>query len=164
MTCLRGTDWPNKTRNLRITTADGESLGAWFVLSDPFYHSLPAIPSQPTDHIPAALKIYPQFSSSTGTPPPRVYTGTPTEAGLARDARAAWNWLIANGATADQILIVGHSLGTGASALLTAKLSDEGITARGVVLLSPFSSLSKVLETCKILGVVPLLRPLAMIP
>ncbi|KAJ7126429.1 hypothetical protein C8R43DRAFT_897852, partial [Mycena crocata] len=67
-------------------------------------------------------------------------------------------------ASADQILIVGHSLGTGVSALLAAELSDEQISPKGVVLLSPFSSISKVLETYSILGVVPLIKPLAMIP
>ncbi|KAJ7695708.1 Alpha/Beta hydrolase protein [Mycena rosella] len=184
---------PNKTINLRVNTADNESLGAWFVLSDPFYHSLPAIPSQPADHIPTALKTHPTILFFHGNAGTRAFhariqhytafssrlsanvlavdyrgfgdsTGTPTEAGLARDARAAWNWLIANGATANQILIVGHSLGTGVSVLLSAELSDEGIAPRGVVLLSPFSSVSKVLETYNILGVVPLMRPLAMIP
>jgi abhydrolase domain-containing protein 12 len=91
-------------------------------------------------------------------------TGAPTQPGVARDARAAWNWLIKNGAPADQILIVGHSLGTAVSALLAAELSDEDISPKGVVLLSPFSSISKLLETYSILGVVPLMKPLATIP
>ncbi|KAJ7695720.1 Alpha/Beta hydrolase protein [Mycena rosella] len=184
---------PNKTVNLKINTADNESLGAWFVLSDPFYHSLHAIPSQPADHIPTALKSHPTILFFHGNAATRAFsariqqytayssrlsvnvlaidyrgfgdsTGTPTEAGLAHDARAAWNWLIANGATADQILIVGHSLGTGVSALLSAELSDEGISPRGVVFLSPFSSISKVLDTYSLLRVFPLMKPLAMIP
>ncbi|KAJ7465304.1 Alpha/Beta hydrolase protein [Mycena latifolia] len=184
---------PNKTINLRIDTVDNETLGAWFVLSDPFYHSLPTIPSKPADHIPAALKTHPTILFFHGNAATRAFsariqhytafssrlsanvlaidyrgygdsTGTPTEAGLARDARAAWNWLIKNGAAADQILIVGHSLGTGVSALLSAELSDEGISPKGVVLLSPFSSITKVLETYSILGVFPLMKPLAMIP
>ncbi|KAJ7163250.1 Alpha/Beta hydrolase protein [Mycena filopes] len=184
---------PNKTINLKIQTADNETLGAWFVLSDPYYHSLPAVPSQPADHIPVALKIRPTILFFHGNAATRAFsvrvqhyslfssrlsanvlaidyrgygdsTGSPTEAGLARDARAAWNWLIAKGATADQILIVGHSLGTGVSALLSAELSDAGISPRGVVLLSPFSSISKVLDTYSIFGVVPLIKPLAAIP
>ncbi|KAJ7081380.1 Alpha/Beta hydrolase protein [Mycena belliarum] len=184
---------PNKTINLRISTTDNESLGAWFVISDPYYHALPTIPSQPADHIPAALKNHPTILFFHGNAGTRAFkariqhytafssrlsanvlaidyrgfgdsTGTPTETGLARDARAAWNWLIQNGATANQILIIGHSLGTGVSALLAAELSDEAISPRGVVLLSPFSSISKVLETYSILGVLPLMKPLAMIP
>jgi abhydrolase domain-containing protein 12 len=184
---------PNKTINLKVETADNESLGAWFILSDPFYHALPAVPSDPADHISAALKTHPTILFFHGNAGTRAFnariqhytlfssrlsanvlaidyrgfgdsTGTPTETGVARDARAAWNWLIKNGAHANQILIVGHSLGTGVSALLGAELSDEGISPKGVVLLSPFSSISKVLETYSILGVVPLMKPLAIIP
>ncbi|KAJ6557219.1 Alpha/Beta hydrolase protein [Mycena vulgaris] len=184
---------PNKTINLRVSTADNESLGAWFVLSDPFYHALPTIPSQPADHIPTALKTHPTILFFHGNAATRAFnariqhysafssrlsanvlaidyrgfgdsTGTPTEAGLARDARAAWNWLIKSGARADQILIVGHSLGTGVSALLSAELSDEGISPKGVVLLSPFSSIPKVLETYSVFGIVPLMKPLAILP
>ncbi|KAJ6511983.1 Alpha/Beta hydrolase protein [Mycena vitilis] len=184
---------PNKTINLRVETADNESLGAWFVLADPFYHSLPTIPSEPAALIPTALKTHPTILFFHGNAATRALnarilhytafssrlsanvlaidyrgfgdsTGTPTEQGLARDARAAWNWLIKNGATADQITIIGHSLGTGVSALLGAELSDEGISPKGVVLLSPFSSIGKVLDTYSILGVVPLMKPLAMIP
>ncbi|KAJ6620741.1 Alpha/Beta hydrolase protein [Mycena sp. CBHHK59/15] len=184
---------PNKTINLRIQTVDNESLGAWFVLSDPFYHSLPTIPSQPAELIPAALKGRPTILFFHGNAATRAFsariqhytsfssrlsanvlaidyrgygdsTGSPNETGLARDARAAWNWLIEHGCAAHDILIVGHSLGTGVSALLGAELSDEGISPRGIVLLSPFSSISKVLETYSIFGVLPLMKPLAMIP
>ncbi|KAJ7242868.1 Alpha/Beta hydrolase protein [Mycena haematopus] len=184
---------PNKTINLRIETADNESLGAWFVLSDSFYHSLPTIPSQPVDLIPTALKTRPTILFFHGNAATRAFnariqhytayssrlaanvlvidyrgfgdsTGTPTQPGLARDARAAWNWLIKNGASADQILIIGHSLGTGVSSLLAAELSDEGVSPRGLVLLSPFSSIPKLLETYSVLGVVPLIKPLAMVP
>ncbi|KAJ7246410.1 Alpha/Beta hydrolase protein [Mycena rebaudengoi] len=184
---------PNRTVNLKIKTTDNETLGAWFVLSDPFYHSLPTIPSQPADYISAALKSQKTILFFHGNAATRAFkariqhytaftarlsanvlaidyrgyadsTGSPTEAGLARDARAAWNWLIENGASAHDILIVGHSLGTGVSALLGAELSDEGIAPRGVALLSPFSSISKVLETYSVLGLVPLIKPLAMIP
>ncbi|KAJ7202827.1 Alpha/Beta hydrolase protein [Mycena pura] len=184
---------PNKTINLKIQTADNETLGAWFVLADRFYHALPEIPSQPVDHIPVALQTHPTILFFHGNAGTRAFhariqhytaftsrlsanvlaidyrgfgdsTGTPTEAGVARDARAAWNWLIANGAAADQILIVGHSLGTGVSALLSAELSDEDISPKGVVLLSPFTSIFKVIETYSILKVFPLIKPLTMIP
>ncbi|KAF7357659.1 Abhydrolase domain-containing 12 [Mycena sanguinolenta] len=184
---------PNKTINLRIETADNESLGAWFVLSDSFYHSLPTIPSQPSDLLATALNARPTILFFHGNAATRALgariqhytgyssrlaanvlvidyrgfadsTGTPTQPGLARDARAAWNWLIKNGASADQILIMGHSLGTGVSSLLAAELSDEGISPRGLVLLSPFSSITKLLETYSIFGVVPLIKPLAMVP
>lgn len=91
-------------------------------------------------------------------------TGYPTESGVVRDARAAWDWLISQGTKGEDILIVGHSLGTGIGGRLAADLSDEGIKYRGLVLMSPFSSIEEVLKTYHILGVVPLMKPLALIP
>jgi acetyl esterase/lipase len=91
-------------------------------------------------------------------------TGTPSEDGLAIDARAAWDWLISNGAKAEDILIMGHSLGTGVSGRLAASLSSEEVPYRGVVLMSPFSSILSLLSTYHIGGVVPLMKPLSMIP
>ncbi|CAK5270210.1 unnamed protein product [Mycena citricolor] len=184
---------PNKTANLKISTADGELLGAWFILADQFYHSLPSHSAPPVEHVGAALKARPTVLFFHGNAGTRAFgariqhyttfssrlsanvlaidyrgygdsTGTPSEVGLARDARAAWNWLIDNGALASDILIVGHSLGTGVSSLLSAELSDEEIAPKGVVLLSPFSSISKVVETYSMLGIFPLIRPLASIP
>ena len=63
-------------------------------------------------------------------------TGTPSEQGLITDARASWDWLVQQGAREDDILIVGHSLGTGVASQLAAQLSDDGFRYRGVVLLS----------------------------
>lgn len=63
-------------------------------------------------------------------------TGTPSEAGLIKDARAAFDWLIAQGKNAEDILIIGHSLGTGVSGQLAVTLASEGIECKGVVLLS----------------------------
>jgi abhydrolase domain-containing protein 12 len=63
-------------------------------------------------------------------------TGTPSEPGLVCDARAAWDWLIAEGAKEEDILVVGHSLGTGVASQLGAQLSREAIKCRGIVLLS----------------------------
>jgi len=63
-------------------------------------------------------------------------TGSPSEEGLTRDARAAWDWLVNNGAEQEDILIVGHSLGTGVAMQLGAELSLDKIQCRGIVLLS----------------------------
>jgi abhydrolase domain-containing protein 12 len=63
-------------------------------------------------------------------------TGQPSEDGLVRDGRAAWDWLISQGAKQEDILIMGHSLGTGVTAQLGAQLDGEGIDHRGLVLLS----------------------------
>ncbi|KAF7296482.1 AB hydrolase-1 domain-containing protein [Mycena chlorophos] len=185
---------PNKTANIYIPTNENQTIGAWFVLAEPFYQSLPDIPSShPVELIPAALATNAVILFLHGNAATRAYrarvhhyaafsarlgvnvlaidyrgyadsTGTPTQSGVVRDARAAFDWLLAQGTTADQILIVGHSLGTGIGALLSAELSDEGISPRGLVLLSPFSSIEKVLETYRIAGLFPLIKPLSMIP
>lgn len=63
-------------------------------------------------------------------------TGEPSEPGLLRDARAAWDWLISQGANERDILIMGHSLGTGVTAQLGVQLDREGISSRGLVLLA----------------------------
>jgi len=63
-------------------------------------------------------------------------TGTPSEAGLIKDARTAFDWLITQGKNAKDILIIGQSLGTGVSGQLAVMLANEGIECKGVVLLS----------------------------
>ncbi|KAJ8519232.1 hypothetical protein ONZ45_g3777 [Pleurotus djamor] len=98
--------------------------------------------------------------------------GSPSEDGLARDARAGWDWIIdmkkrTPGATTnpgDDVLIVGHSLGTAVSARLASELSTEGIKYRGVALLSPFASIETLLHEYNFFGLVPLLKPIRMIP
>ncbi|KAG8738034.1 hypothetical protein FRC10_007384 [Ceratobasidium sp. 414] len=86
--------------------------------------------------------------------------GTPSENGLLLDARAAWDWLIKNGAEGRDITIVGQSLGTGVSAGLVVELEREGTSPRGMVLLAPYSSIPKLLETYNLLGKIPILQPL----
>jgi len=52
---------PGKALNIKITTSDNVNLGAWFILSDPFYQSLPFPPSASTlrSNISAALASRP---------------------------------------------------------------------------------------------------------
>ena len=90
--------------------------------------------------------------------------GEPSEDGLAIDARAAWDWLILQGASAEDILIVGHSLGTAVSTVLAAQLSTEGIRPKGVTLMSPFSTLQGVVDNYYLFGTFPLMLPLTWIP
>jgi alpha/beta superfamily hydrolase len=63
-------------------------------------------------------------------------SGTPSEDGLVTDAKAAFDWLISNGKKAEDILIMGHSLGTGVSGQLGAQFNKEGIVCKGIVFLS----------------------------
>jgi abhydrolase domain-containing protein 12 len=89
--------------------------------------------------------------------------GSPTEEGLALDARAAWDWLIINGARPEDILLAGHSLGTAISTRLAASLTQEQVAYKGLVLMSPFSSITTLLDTYHLFGFVPLMSPLRMI-
>ncbi|KAF8918827.1 Alpha/Beta hydrolase protein [Mucidula mucida] len=184
---------PNKTYNFKIHTSDNETLGAWFVLSDALYQTIPFPPSSPDIYISQAVKQFPTILFLHGNAATRAFSarvqhytafsarmhanvlaidyrgfaessGSPSEDGLVCDARAAWEWLISQGARGEDILIVGHSLGTGVGARLAAELSDENVPYRGVVLMSPFSSIGELLKTYSVFGAVPLMKPLAMIP
>ncbi len=64
--------------------------------------------------------------------------GSPHEAGLYADARGAWDWLIAQGTSPEQIVIVGNSIGSGPATQLA---SEE--EALALVLISPFASLEE---------------------
>lgn len=154
-----------QTLDFKIHTPDNETIGAWFILAGPYYDSLPSAPESVDTHIKPALTKYPTVLFLHGNSATRAFharilhykafslrlganvlaidyrgfadsTGTPSEPGLVCDARAAWDWLVAEGAKEEDILVVGHSLGTGVASQLGAQLSREGIKCRGVVLLS----------------------------
>ncbi|MGL4236791.1 alpha/beta hydrolase [Tabrizicola sp.] len=65
--------------------------------------------------------------------------GSPTEAGLHQDADAALDWLLAQGIPANQIAVVGESLGTGVATRLAA---DREVGA--LILEAPYTSLADV--------------------
>lgn len=52
--------------------------------------------------------------------------GTPTEEGVNLDARTSWQWLVDNGANPRDIVVMGHSLGTGIATKLVTQLQSEG--------------------------------------
>ncbi|PPQ75826.1 hypothetical protein CVT24_002692 [Panaeolus cyanescens] len=191
---------PGKTVNLRLNSADGTQLGAWFLFSHPFYRSLPYPPQPNTDFsfpqkklIPEALQRGPTIlflHGNTGTRAHPLRTGLyasfttrlnanvlaidyrgfgdseghPTVTGVSKDARAGWDYLIQQGAKPEDILILGHSLGTAIAGLLSAELGKEGIHPRGTVLMSPFSSVRKLIDQYYLFSVLPLLKPLQAIP
>ena len=66
-------------------------------------------------------------------------TGEPSEAGLHEDARAGYDWLIARGHGAQDIVIHGFSLGTGVAVQLAAERP-----ARALILEAPFTSINDV--------------------
>lgn len=108
------------------------------------------------DHIRAALRAHPTILFLHGTTGTRVVrirvqqyrafaarlganvlapdyrgfadsTGTPSEAGLTVDTRAAWDWLRAHGASPDSVLVVGSSLGTGVAVQFASALEEEAL-------------------------------------
>jgi uncharacterized protein len=68
--------------------------------------------------------------------------GSPNEAGLISDAAAALAWLRSEGA--GDIIVAGHSLGTGVAAGLAALAEDAGAPVSGLVLFAPFTDLPAV--------------------
>ena len=62
--------------------------------------------------------------------------GYPSVGGVSMDARAGWDFLISQGAKPEDVLIMGHSLGTAIAGLLAAELGREGVQPRGTVLMS----------------------------
>jgi abhydrolase domain-containing protein 12 len=204
----------SKAHNVYIRTADNETLGAWFVLADPFYAAhkaglLSASSTSSDEFIRSALRTHPTIlflhgNSGTRVLPTRVQhyqafssrlranvfapdyrgfadsTGSPSEAGLTLDARAAWDWLRDHGASPESVLVVGNSLGTGVAVQFVSALETEQRQLsgedkhrvkevsrempRGVVLLAPFSSLDTLLDTYYICGLVPVLAPLRTFP
>ncbi|TFK52363.1 alpha/beta-hydrolase [Heliocybe sulcata] len=187
---------PGKALNVKFSTSDNETIGAWFVLCDSYYHSI-ASPVDPvalsTEHVRSSLQSHPTIIFLHGNAATRAVqfrvqhyssfssrlganvlvidyrgfadsTGNPSEAGLVRDTRAAWDWLRERGAKGEDVLVVGHSLGTGVATRFVKELEDGGEKPRGMVLLAPFRSIRAVLDTYLILGFFPLIKPLRNIP
>jgi len=90
--------------------------------------------------------------------------GYPSVEGVAMDARAGWDFLISEGAKPEDVLIMGHSLGTAIAGLLAADLGREGVQPRGTVLMSAFSSVRSLIDQYYLFGFLPLLKPLSAIP
>ncbi|OJT09961.1 Monoacylglycerol lipase ABHD12 [Trametes pubescens] len=85
--------------------------------------------------------------------------GVPSDTGLTEDAKTAWRWLLSQGAKPEDVMLVGHSLGTGVTTRLATWLAQEGVKPRGVALLAPFTNLASAVQTYDI-GGFPLLQPL----
>ncbi|KAK1923247.1 Alpha/Beta hydrolase protein [Papiliotrema laurentii] len=97
-------------------------------------------------------------------------TGTPSEAGLLVDARAAWDYvhaaMVERGVPdpSTQIILAGQSLGTGVVSALAGHLASKGTYPRAIVLIAPFSSIAELLVEYRLFWVIPLLSPLKAIP
>jgi fermentation-respiration switch protein FrsA (DUF1100 family) len=138
-----------------LTTRDGVRLNAWWIpapqthLATVFFHGNAGNLTHRAGHMRAIIAA----GSSLLIPDYRGYgksEGKASEAGLYRDADAAYQWLIDQGHTRDRIIIQGESLGSAVAVDLAARNP-----CAGVVLEAPFNSVSGVAA-----GILPILGPL----
>jgi fermentation-respiration switch protein FrsA (DUF1100 family) len=125
---------------VRLRTADGETLVAWWAppaQGAPVFLFFDGNGGRPeigegrwkriTETGAGFLAVY--YRGYSGS------TGRPTEKGLHQDARAGYDWLIAQGFTPQDIVIHGFSLGSS----VAAKLASER-PARALILEAPFTA------------------------
>ncbi|KAH8114545.1 alpha/beta-hydrolase [Phellopilus nigrolimitatus] len=182
---------PSRSLNVQLKTRDGLRLGAWFILPPSDSSSYDNLSS--TETISTSLSTHPTVLLFHGNAASRAVPfriqhcttyaarfganvlaidyrgfadseGSPSESGLVADARAAWDWSIERGAKAENVLLVGASLGTGVASALGAELAEEGIEPRGIVLLAPFTSIKALLYDYHLFGFIPILQPLQPFP
>lgn len=93
-------------------------------------------------------------------------TGAPTEQGLIIDAATLVEFALNTlQIPPSRIVLLGQSLGTAVASATAEKFSREkGIEFAGVVLVASFSSLPTMLANYALGGVVPLLKPLGVVP
>ncbi|WP_245531294.1 alpha/beta hydrolase [Asticcacaulis biprosthecium] len=135
-----------KIQDLRIKTPDGETLQAWYEPPQPgqpvilFFHGQGStltigkwryvrMHKQGVGYLALAYRGY---SHSTGKP---------TEKGLFTDGLAAYDWLRQQGFKDADIVIHGHSLGSGVATYVASQRP-----ARALVLEAPFTAVSDVAQ------------------
>jgi hypothetical protein len=125
-----------------IETADGERLHGWFVPADAargtllFFHGNAGNISHRLD----SLAIFNRLGLDVLMVDYRGYgqsSGEPSEAGTYRDARAAWDWLVARGVPPDRIVVFGRSLGGAIGAWLAGQAD---VSPAGLIVESSFTS------------------------
>ncbi|MDL5159031.1 alpha/beta hydrolase [Actinomycetospora termitidis] len=136
-------------RDVVLETADGTALGAWFVPAEGPRREVtvlvangnagdrslraPLAAALRAEGLDVLLFDYRGYGDSTGSP---------SEEGLAADARAAHQHLVTKRAVLPQrTILLGESLGAG----VTARLATE-VPVGGMVLRSPFTDLAAVAE------------------
>lgn len=130
------------SQRVAITTVDRETIAGWYVA--------PSKPGQPVflflhgkggslERMTWRWKRILERGAGVLAISYRGYpgsTGSPSEIGLKRDARAAYDWLIGKGHRPQEIVIHGLSLGSGVAVALAAK-----VAARALVLEAPYTAI-----------------------
>jgi uncharacterized protein len=119
--------------DLRIATADGEELHAWFIPAREergvllFFHGNAGNIS----HRLESLRIFNELALSVLILDYRGYgqsSGSPTEEGTYEDARAAWRYLVEErGVPGERIVLFGRSLGGAVATWLAAEHRPRGL-------------------------------------
>jgi fermentation-respiration switch protein FrsA (DUF1100 family) len=130
--------------DVKLVSTDGETLQAWYSPARPgkatilyFHGNGGEIADRPERFAAYQAEGFGVFFLSY-----RGYgasTGSPSEAGLVDDARAAHDWLMAKGIEPDKIVLVGESLGSGVAVQLAAERH-----VKALALEAPFASAANV--------------------
>lgn len=96
-------------------------------------------------------------------------TGTPSEPGLVLDATTAYQFIRSqqDPEHPQPVIVFGQSLGTGITALLASSVESPSSTtmpAEGIVLMAPYTDLKSLVKDFKIGGLLPVLKPISLIP
>ncbi|KAI9340829.1 Alpha/Beta hydrolase protein, partial [Obelidium mucronatum] len=90
--------------------------------------------------------------------------GSPSEEGLAIDARTVYDWIVSQGVPHSQIILLGHSLGSGIATRLARDLGKDKIYPRGLVLQAAYMSIEDAALEYRAFQVLPLLLPITFFP
>jgi len=152
-----------RVKAISTETADGHALNGWLVGAEPGQRDAT---SKGTQQAGGETRLLLYFSGNAANRLYRVEeattlnelgadvaifdyrgygenTGSPSEEGLAADARAMWRHALeeCDVSSCRQIILVGESLGGGVATRLAAELCEAGTPPGGLVLRSTFSSL-----------------------
>ncbi|HEU4425910.1 MAG TPA: alpha/beta hydrolase [Pilimelia sp.] len=140
------------SRDVTVTTADGLALAAWLVPPREPARQVAVLVANGNagnrrDRAPLAASLADQgftvlvldYRGYGGNP------GSPSEAGLALDARAGWAYVTGDlGFRPGRVILFGESLGAAVATGLAAGQSTAGAPPGGLALRSPFVSLAAV--------------------
>lgn len=133
-------------RQLTVRTDDGLDLKAWYAPATSKSFTFVFFHGNGESLLDSAYAADPYIEAGYGflETEYRGYSGLPgkpTEAGLYADGRACIHALNAQGVRTENIILFGHSLGTG----VAVEMANE-FSVRGVILLAPYLSIPKVAQ------------------